>query len=39
MKPSNGLRSLLNRFAVVVVTLKKEADPDVVYYRWYWKRK
>ena len=30
MKPSNGLRSLLNRFAVVVVTLKKEADPDVV---------
>ena len=39
MKPSNGLRSLLNRFAVVVVTLKKEADPDVVYYRGYWKRK
>lgn len=39
MKPSNGLRSLLNRFAVVVVTLKKETDPEVVFYRGCWKRR
>ncbi len=39
MKRSNGFLGLLNRFAVVVITLKKEADPDVVFYRGCWKKR
>lgn len=39
MKLINGFWGLLNHFTVVVVTLKKEADPDILFYEGYWKKK
>ena len=38
MKMINGLQSLLSRFVVVVVTLRKEEKPEVVFYRGRWKK-